>query len=88
MKTICIILAMAALVSGLWAAWKWYAASKIHPKPNWEFEPVVPTLKHMGWTSATLQAFGDAGRLNASAAMWTAISVALGAASNILGSLS
>jgi hypothetical protein len=86
LKALSIALAIAALVTGLIAAWKWRAASKIHPKPSWRFEPVEPTLKHMGWDAATLEAFQKAGELNAAAALWTAASVALGAASSIAGS--
>jgi hypothetical protein len=80
-----IVLAAMALITGLLASWKWYEASKIHPKPNWKIEPVVPTLRHMGWDAATLEAFQKAGELNARAALWTAVSVALSALSSILG---
>jgi hypothetical protein len=82
LKVINVTLAVASLFTGLFAAWKWYAPSKIHPKPNWTFEPVEPVLKDMGWDSAT-----KAGQLNSSAAFWTAISVALASASSIVGSL-
>jgi len=78
-------LAVAALVTGLTAAWKWYAASKIQPKPNWRMEPVKPVLSNMGWTSANLEAFEKAGQLNAKAALWTAASVVLSALSAIAG---
>jgi hypothetical protein len=59
--------------------------TKVHPKPNWTFEPVEPTLKSMGWDAATLAAFDKAGRLNAKAALWTAASVVLSAISAIVG---
>ncbi len=87
MKQASIVFAVAALFTGLWAAWKWHQSSKIHPKPNWQFEPVEPTLKHMGWDAATLTAFSEAGRLNAVAAKWTAASVCLGAISSMLSSV-
>jgi hypothetical protein len=78
-------LAVAALGSGLIAARKWYAASKIQPKANWRTEPVAPVLSNMGWTSGTLEAFERAGQLNAKAALWTAASVVLSALSAIAG---
>ncbi len=88
MKATSIVLAVCALITGLVAAWKWYEASKVYPKPNWKFEPVDPTLKAMSWDAATLEAFDRAGKLNAVAALWTAISVGLGSTSSIIGSLS
>jgi hypothetical protein len=88
LKAVSIILALSALASGLMAAWKWYAASEIQPKPNWREEPVYPVLSNMGWTSATLEAFEKAGQLNARAALWTAASVVLSALSAIAGAIS
>jgi hypothetical protein len=86
MKTcITMALAVAALVTGLIAAWKWYAASRIQPKPGWRMEPVEPVLSNMGWTSATLEAFDKAGHLNGRAALWTAASVVLSALSAVAG---
>jgi hypothetical protein len=87
-KLATVTLALAALATGLMAACKWYAASKVQPYPNWRIEPVEPTLAQMGWTSATLEAFEKAGHLNARAALWTAASVILGALSGISGAIS
>jgi hypothetical protein len=78
-------LAIAALITGLLAAWKWYTASWVQPKPNWRTEPVEPVLSNMGWTGATLEAFEKAGQLNAKAALWTAVSVVLSALSALAG---
>jgi hypothetical protein len=87
MKVASVVFAIMALLTGLWAAWKWYEASKIHPKPSWQVKPVEPTLKHMGWDAVTLERFHKAGVLNGSAARWTAFSVACSAISSILSSL-
>jgi hypothetical protein len=88
LKVVDILLAALALLAGLKAAWEWYRASKIQPKPNWRIEPVVPTLANMGWDAATLEAFEKAGVRNAKAALWTAASVVLSALSAIAGALS
>ena len=88
LKLASIILALAALGTGLAAAWQWYAASKVQPYPNWKIEPVVPTLAQMGWTSATMEAFEKAGQLNARAALWTGGSVVLSALSAIASAFS
>jgi hypothetical protein len=88
MKVISACLALIALGMGLMAAWKWYFASQIQPKPNWKFEPVEPTLRRMGWDTATLEAFDSIGRLNATAALWTAASVVFSALSSIAGAFS
>jgi hypothetical protein len=87
MKAVIIALAGLALATGLKAAWEWYFASKVQPKPNWRVEPVVPTLAQMGWDNATLEAFEKAGQLNAKAALWTAASVVLSALSAISGAI-
>lgn len=88
LKTMSITISIVALVTGLLAAWDWFRASRVQPKPNWRVEPVVPKLADMGWTTATLEAFEKAGRLNARAALWTALSVALGASSSLVGNIS
>jgi hypothetical protein len=87
LKVAVVFCAISAAIAGIGAARKWYESSKIHPKPNWKFEPVVPKLKSMGWDAATLEAFQKAGELNARAAFWTAVSVVLSALSSILGAL-
>jgi hypothetical protein len=86
-KSTNVILAITALLRGLMAAWRWYAASKIQPYPKWRIEPVEPTLVQMGWTSATLEAFEKAGQLNARAALWTAASLILSGLSALTGAV-
>ena len=51
--------------------------------PGWDFEPVVPELKQLGWTVATLKALKEAGELNRKAVRWTVAAVILGAASGL-----
>jgi hypothetical protein len=85
MKTVSLVFALAALATGLWAAWKWYRSSQVTPNPGWDFEPVIESHKRLGWDVAMPNAFSDAGKLNANAAGWTAASVALGTVSNVLG---
>jgi hypothetical protein len=40
-----------------------------------------------GWIAGTLQTSSVSGGLNAKAALWTAVAVALGAASTVVGNL-
>jgi hypothetical protein len=89
MKTISIVLATVALVTGLIAAQYWYRSSKVAIDPGWSgpTEPVLPELQQMGWTVAILKAARDVGDLNKTASLWTATSVAFGAASAIIGAL-
>ena len=84
-----------ASLTGLTAAWYWYGSSKVAIDPGWWspgnpsglMEPVELEAQQMAWTAATLTAFNKAAPLNKKAALWTAVSVALGAASAILGAL-
>jgi hypothetical protein len=90
MKCVSIALAVGALVSGLIAAFYWYKSSNVDIDPGWTVEhpePVVPELKQMGWNSAMMNAITTSATLNKTAALWTALSVALGGASTIVGSL-
>jgi len=94
MRAISVGLAIAALITGLIAAWHWYRSSRIMVDPGWTepgepgpTEPVSERRQHREWTSATIAAFHDAAALNKTASFWTAGSVALGAASTIVGAL-
>jgi hypothetical protein len=86
---------MAALAAGLKAAREWYKSSKITPDPAWPLDPtgtspmqpVDPMQTQNDWIAATIKALNEAGRLNAAAALWTAASVVLAAASAIFSSL-
>jgi hypothetical protein len=90
MKCVSISLAVCALVSGLVAAFYWYQSSIVKADPGWtrdNQEPVVQELKQMAWNSAILAASTTSADLNKTAALWTALSVALGGVANIVGSL-
>jgi hypothetical protein len=94
MRAVDVALAIAALITGLIAAWHWYKASRILVDPGWTqpgepgpSEPAAPHQQQRGWTSATIDAFHEAAALNKTASFWTAGSVAFGAASAIVGAL-
>jgi hypothetical protein len=94
-RLITIAFAAMAFLTGLTAAWYWYGSSKVAIDPGWRspanpsgpMEPVEPEAQQMAWTAATLKALNEAAALNKVAASWTAVSVALNAASAILGAL-
>ena len=95
MRWVSLIPAVAALGTGLWAAWLWYQSSLIVADPGWPkdqatgipFAPVDPTLNQMGWTAALLKAGQDTAALNAKAARWTAITVVLTTVASVAGNL-
>jgi hypothetical protein len=90
MRLVSLGLGFSALVSGLIAAFYWYQSSTVQPDPGWTIEnpePVVPELKQIAWHSAILAAGAKSFDLNKTAALWTALSVALGGAVSIIGSL-
>jgi hypothetical protein len=90
MKCVSIGLAVGALATGLIAAWFWYRSSIVQPDPGWSVanpEPVIPELRQMAWNTAILAANTKSSDLNKTAALWTALSVALSGAASILGSL-
>jgi hypothetical protein len=94
MKYTSIVLAFAALFTGLSAAWYWYKSSKIVIDPGWgmpgvdaHIEPVVPELRQLDLQVATDRAVQQIGALNKVASLLTAISVALGSTSSIVGAL-
>ncbi len=65
-------------------------SSKVNPYPDWTMEnpePVDPELKQMALNSAMMTAMTTAAELNKTAALWTTLSVALGGAASIVGSL-
>jgi hypothetical protein len=89
-KCVSIGLAVCSVIFGLIAAFYWYQSSIVKPDPGWSVEnpePVVPEIKHMVWNSAILTAVTTAADLSKIAAIWTALSVALGGAASIVGSL-
>ncbi len=94
MRAISVILAIAALVTGLVAAWRWYGSSQVKIDPGWRLpgegggiEPTDEAGKAMSWAVATIQALNEGANLNRKAAIWTAISVACAAGSAVAGAL-
>lgn len=82
--TLVLVLAVAALVSGIIAACKWYRASKVMVMPmeevNGQLRP-LPAHNASEWIQAVYLGLKKSGALNKSASLWTAASVILAAAS-------
>lgn len=77
MQFISLCLALLACGSGLWAAREWFVASRIPVAPSWIVEPGEVTASLQGWVAASMAASAQSSRLNARAAIWTGVSVAL-----------
>jgi hypothetical protein len=68
------------------AGWYWYQAGAVTYYPDWTTEkpkPVDQNLAQIILNSAMMDGMAKAARLNKTAALWTALSLALGAAANI-----
>jgi hypothetical protein len=77
MKTASLVLAVLAALSGFWAAYRWYLASKVDFVPFVEDEngrrvPAPAHEVHL-WINAVLLTLQKSGPLNKSAAIWTAL---------------
>jgi hypothetical protein len=86
--------AVAALVTGLGAAWWWYQSAQVQPDPGWglpgegrAIEPSDQDMKNMAWTAAMLRASTAAAEMNRKAAILTAWSVVLSAVSALMGAI-
>ena len=90
MKLAGIALAGGARGTGLVAAWYWYRSSKVQVEPVWPqgvfglVEPGETEGSQAGWITGTLTAYSKSADLNAKAALWTAGSVVLAAASSFV----
>lgn len=103
MKCVSIALALTALVTGLIAAWYWHRSTKIVPDPGWHMpgqpggftrkgyprvpQPADSDAVDRAWNVATMEAITDASDLSKVAALWTAASAVLSAASCVIGTL-
>ena len=87
MKCVSVVFALAAGVTGFTAAYFWFKASKIPIDPGWGVEPGEVEAAHEGWITGTVKAVNESASLNKTAAIWTACSVVLGAASTLFSSL-
>jgi hypothetical protein len=81
--------AIVAIATGLAASWYWYRASKVKNNPAWELiiDPGAAPHNTMGHVAGLMLAWQSAGKLNAKAALWTAVSVMCSVVSALLGSL-
>jgi hypothetical protein len=80
MKSLPILLSLASAATGLWAAYRWWQASRVGPRYEGT-EPGTPEGSIGYQLSATWMGMADSAKLNAAAARWTAIASLLGAAS-------
>lgn len=84
-------IAILSFVAGMRAAILWYQASKVNVAPIWEhdgkIEPIDPTRASQHLIIALSQTMQQSSALNRRAAVWTAWSVAAGAASALIGAL-
>lgn len=78
--------AMAALASGLVAAWYWYKSTtaKIDPGIR-KMDDGRDAFRVMAWVESVMNTAATASDFNRKAALWTAASVLLAAISAILG---
>lgn len=83
-------LTISAFVSGLIAAVRWYQSSSANNYPDWTWnnpEPVDSELRQLELNVAMLTGMQRAASLNKAAAFWTALSIAIGTAANVISVL-
>ena len=93
MKCLSLIAVIASFGTGMWAAWLWYLSSQVAVDPHWPkdqltgvpFAPVDQERQHSDWIVALLKAGQTSAALNAKAAFWTAITVALTTVAAVTG---
>lgn len=79
------VLTLAGALTGLLAAWYWFKSSKVTPQPSWQTEPGDAQASQMGRMAGMMNASTEVAKLNKIAALLTAVSVLLCAASAIVG---
>ncbi|NML98779.1 hypothetical protein HHL24_12575 [Paraburkholderia sp. RP-4-7] len=84
------LLSLLPAFTGIWAARLWYESSKIEVIPAYarygNIEPVGDISQTaLNWLDGALRAGSEAAELNKRAARWTAIAVALGAITTVIG---
>ena len=81
------LLAMATTFAAFRSAWYWDKSSQISAVPDWvevgREEPTDPLQVQLGWMNALMTASRELAVLNRWAAIWTAGTVALGAATTV-----
>lgn len=91
MKCASIGLAVCVVVTGLIAAYHWYQSSLVQIDPGWTTlhpEPLDEQRRQMDLNVAVNRWATAATKLNKTAALWTALSVALSGAASIVGAFS
>ena len=96
-KTLSMVVALAAFVTGVVAAWYWYRSARIDPKTGWnppvgdattDPDALLANLNALFvWTFAIKDALKESSELNRSAAIWTAVSVLFSAVAAEMGNL-
>ena len=87
-KYVSVTLAIQALITGLTAAYYWYKSTTVEPDPGPAGLSGQAEIQQSGWTAAIMRADTEVARFNKIASLWTALSVAVGAASSIFGAFS
>ena len=88
MKSLAIVTAGLAMVSGFVAAWYWWKSTRVTPiwfNPDGEPESIAGAAA--GNTASLFLAGQESSRLNKLAAIWTAVSVGLSGISGFAGAL-
>jgi hypothetical protein len=85
MRCASLVLASLALLSGLAAAVYWYLGSKPAAQPY--ILPDEWTAQSLAWIESLKASLRESARLNRTAAIWTALSVVMSAASAVVDAL-
>jgi len=88
MSTVSFILALVSAITGLWAAYKWYEASKVDIRPFDESGHEIPTADVRVWINALRGTLDKSGKTNRIAAIWTAVAVASAGLSSVTAAFS
>lgn len=88
-KYLSFTLGVLGLITGVYAAHLWNKASKVPVTPTYlrfgGIEPLDQSTSNAQWIAGLLQSIEQSGRLNQSAAKWTAAAVLLGSAASFFG---
>lgn len=87
-----LLLAVATAFAGFYAAKLWLRSSKIPIIPTWAKHGGIEqaggeSQSNNAWLVGIIEANEEVAKLNQRAARWTAVSVALGAATTIIGAV-
>jgi hypothetical protein len=86
------LLALATTFAALRSAWYWYKSSQIIAVPDWvevgREQPADPLQVQLGWMNALMKASAESAVLNRWGAIWTAGTVAFGAATTVVNAWS